>query len=98
MKSKTPVSKDNLYINPKNTSRGGGASAKKIQIISPTAQATNQARESIKSNFLNQDQLQRIQRTIRKKNPQKSKKKRKNCGAKKGKATKKSNPKRKYKK
>ena len=67
LKSKLPITRDNLYINEKKQSNlNSPKSAGKIQIISPTAQATSQARESAKSNIFKENQVQRVQRKIRK--------------------------------
>lgn len=100
LKSNVPITKDNLYINEKRRkiSGGGHTSSGKIQIISPTAQATNQARETVRSKIINPAQLQRIERVIRKPRIKKTKTNKISSSGKKRKVTKKSVPKRKYKK
>ena len=98
LKSKTPINRDNLYINEKKKKGSGSNSLGRIQIISPTAQATNQARETVKSNIFKQGELQRVQRKIKKpRTPKKRPKKRPKSSSEKTPRKKSSTTQRKYK-
>ena len=87
LKQKVPTSKDNLFVNQK-IQKGGAVRKNPVQIISPTVQATNQARDTVKNGAFADNELyvnrrpivptQLKSRTVRKVKPQKSRKTTKN--------------------
>ena len=63
LKQKVPISKDNLYVNEK-VQKGGALSKKAVKIVSPTIQATNQARDSVKHGAFADNEMYVNQRPV----------------------------------
>ena len=65
LKQKVPISKDNLYVNEK-LQKGGALSRKPIKIVSPSVQATNQARDTAKQGSFGDNEIYVNQRPVNK--------------------------------